>query len=71
MADPMWRNPEEELVRLRQLRDAVSLTLRDAGLSPDAKLRAIERTFQDAYAPPLAPDEDELAEEERDRERIS
>jgi hypothetical protein len=63
--DPALRHLEDELARLRRLRDATLAILRHDESSRDEKLRAIERAFQGER------DEDEEAEEAGDRERLS
>ena len=65
MTDPLLRALEDELGHLRQLREAVLQVLADSSLSPDDKLRAIERVFQ------AERDRDEESEEALDRERLS
>jgi hypothetical protein len=65
MMDPEMRHLEDELTRLRQLRDATLDILRHEGPSPEEKLLAIERAFAGER------DEDAEAEETRDRERLS
>jgi hypothetical protein len=65
MIDPLLRALEDELVHLRQLREAVVEVLADSSLSPEAKLSAIERVFE------AERNEDEESEEIRDRERLS
>jgi hypothetical protein len=65
MTDPLLRALEQEVVRLRHIRDAVLEILREERLAQDAKLRAIEEIFQ------AERDEDEEAEALRDRERLS
>lgn len=65
MSDPVLRHLEDELARLRRLRDATLAILRREGLGPDEKLHAVERAFQGER------DEDEDAEETADRERLS
>ncbi len=65
MTDPLLRGLEDELARLRHLREAVLEILGDQVLSREEKLRAVERAFQGER------DVDEEAEEARDRERLS
>jgi hypothetical protein len=65
MTDPLLRGLEHELARLRYLRDAVLGILDDQHLAPTAKLEAIEHVLQSER------DQDEEAEETRDRERLS
>ena len=65
MVDPALQRLEEELARLRRLRDATVAILRHVESTRDEKLQAIERAFQGER------DEDEEAEEAGDRERLS
>ena len=65
MTDPLLRGLEHELAHLRYLRDAVLGILDDQQLAPTAKLEAIEHVLQSER------DQDEEAEETRDRERLS
>ena len=65
MTDPLLRGLEYELTHLRDLRDTLLSILKDIQLSPTAKLEAIESAFQGER------DQDEEAEETRDRERLS
>jgi hypothetical protein len=65
MTDPLLRALEDELERLRRLRGAVLEVLADTALSRDAKLGRIEAAFLSER------DENEEAEEVRDRERLS
>lgn len=65
MTDPVLRHLEDELARLRRLRDATLEILRRQELSREEKLRAIEQAFQGER------NEDEEAEEAGDRERLS
>ncbi len=65
MTDPLLRGLEHELTHLRSLRDTVLGILKDDQLAPAAKLRAIEDVLQSER------DQDEEAEETRDRERLS
>ena len=65
MTDPLLRALEDELGRLRGLREAVLEVLGDPTLSREAKLRRIEATFLSER------DENGEAEEVRDRERLS
>jgi hypothetical protein len=65
MTDPLLRALEDELGRLRQLREAVLEVLANSRLSPDDKVSAIERVFQ------AERDEEDESEEVRDRERLS
>ena len=65
MTDPLLRGLEHELTHLRYLRDTVLGILRDEQLAPSAKLQAIEHLLQGER------DQDEEAEETRDRERLS
>lgn len=70
MVDPALRHLEDELARLRHLRDAALTILRREGLSQEEKLHAIERAFQNERDEGER-DEDADAEEARDRERLS
>lgn len=65
MTDPLFRALEQEVVHLRQLREAVLNIMLDDRLGTDEKLRAIERAFEPEHDP------DEDLEEVRDRERLS
>jgi hypothetical protein len=65
MTDPVLRHLEDELARLRQLRDTVVTILQRDTLSREDKLRAIEHAIEGER------DEDEEAEEAADRERLS
>lgn len=65
MADPLFRALENEVARLRQLRQSVLDVLLDDQLTREDKLGAIERAFEDEH------DTDEEMEEIRDRERLS
>jgi hypothetical protein len=65
MTDPLLRALEDELGRLRRLRDAVLGVLADPTISRDDKLGRIEATFLSER------DENGEAEEVRDRERLS
>jgi hypothetical protein len=65
MTDPLLRALEDELGRLRRLRDAVLDVLADPTISRDDKLGRIEATFLGER------DENGEAEEVRDRERLS
>jgi hypothetical protein len=65
MTDPVLRHLEDELARLRRLRDATLEILRRQELSREEKLRGIEQAFQGER------NEDEEAEEAGDRERLS
>ncbi len=65
MTDPLLRALEEEVGQLRHLRAAVLEILSDEGLNREGKLRSIEQVFE------AERDEEEEAEELRDRERIS
>lgn len=65
LTDRLLRQVEDELDRLRRLREMTLAILRRTGPSPEEKLKAIEATFRDER------DEDEEAEEVRDRERLS
>lgn len=67
----------DELVRLRRLRETTLAIVRRAGLSPEDRLRAIERILEDAgtvHSPSVSQalaDEEAEAEEARDRDRLS
>jgi len=65
MTDPLLRQLEDELARLRHLRDATLAILQDSKLDPGAKLQALERAFQGER------DDEEEAEEAKARERLS
>ena len=65
MTDPLLRGLEHELTHLRYVRDTVLGILRDEQLAPTAKLQAIEHLLQSER------DQEEEAEETRDRERLS
>lgn len=65
MTDPLLRRLEEELERLRRLRDRTLAVLRTEGPGPAEKLREIEAAFREERDP------DKEAEELRDRERLS
>jgi hypothetical protein len=65
MTDPLLRGLEYEITHLRHLRDAVLGILNDQQLAPTAKLAAIEQVLQ------AERDQEEEAEETRDRERLS
>lgn len=65
MTDPLLRALEEEVGHLRRLRAAVLEILSDERLARESKLRSIEQVFQAEH------DEEEEAEELRDRERLS
>jgi hypothetical protein len=65
MTDPLLRALEEELARLRRLREAVLEVLTAPNLSREDKLGRIEAVFLSER------DENEEAEEVRDRERFS
>ena len=64
MTDPLLQL-EQEVAHLRQMREAVLEILHQEPLTREAKLRAIEQVFA------AERDEDEEAEELRDRERLS
>ena len=64
MTDPLLRL-EQEVAHLRQMREAVLEILHQEPLTREAKLCAIEQVFA------AERDEDEEAEELRDRERLS
>lgn len=65
MTDPLLRALEDEVAHLRHLRTAVLEILGNAGLTREGKLHSIEQVFEAEH------DEEEEAEELRDRERIS
>jgi hypothetical protein len=65
MTDPLLRALEDELGRLRRLREAVLEVLADPSLSREDKLGRIEAAFLGER------DENAEAEEVRDRERLS
>jgi hypothetical protein len=65
MTDSLLQALEDELDRLRRLREAVLEVLANASLNRENKLDAIEHIFQ------AERDEDEESEELRDRERLS
>jgi len=65
MTDPLLRGLEHDLNCLRYHRDTVLGILRDEQLAPTAKLQAIERLLKSER------DQEEEAEETRDRERLS
>lgn len=65
MTDPLLRALEDELKHLRHLREAVLDALADPGLGREEKLGRIEEAFLGER------DENEEAEEVRDRERLS
>jgi hypothetical protein len=65
MTDSLLRALEDELDRLRRLREAVLEVLVNASLNRENKLDVIEHIFQ------AERDEDEESEELRDRERLS
>jgi hypothetical protein len=65
MTDPVLRHLEDELARLRRLRDTMITILRRDTLSREERLRAIEQAIESER------DEDEEAEEAADRERLS
>ena len=65
MTDPLLRALEDELRQLRRLRGAVLEVLADSTLGRDEKLGRIEAAFLSER------DENEEAEEVRDRERLS
>lgn len=65
------RQPENELARLRRLRDATVAILQRKQLDREEKLQSIERAFQDEPAVQDERDDDAEAEEARDRERLS
>jgi hypothetical protein len=65
MTDPLLRALEDELGRLRRLREAVLEVLADPTIRREDKLARIEATFLSER------DENGEAEEVRDRERMS
>jgi hypothetical protein len=62
---------EDELARLRRLRDITLVILQGEGPSREEKLQAIEHAFESEPAFRGERDEDAEAEEARDRERLS
>jgi glycosyltransferase A (GT-A) superfamily protein (DUF2064 family) len=71
MSEPMRRQLEDELARLRRLRDTTLAILQREEFYEERKLQAIERALQDERMFQGERDEDEEAEEARDRERLS
>jgi hypothetical protein len=73
MTEPVRRQLEDELARLRRLRDTTLAILQREELDGERKLQAIERALQDerTFQGERHEDEDEEAEEARDRERLS
>ena len=65
MTDPLLRGLEHELTHLRDLRNALLSILNNLELPPTAKLEAIEEVLRRER------DQDEEAEETKDRERLS
>jgi hypothetical protein len=65
MTDRMLRQVEDELDRLRRLREMTLAILRRTGSGPEEKLQAIEAAFEGER------DEDKEAEEAGDTERLS
>ena len=65
MTDPLLRALEDEVGHLRRLRAAVLEILSNEDLNREGKLHSIEQVFE------ADRDEEEEAEELRDRERIS
>jgi hypothetical protein len=71
MTEPVRRQLEDELARLRRLRDTTLAILQREEFDGERKLQAIERALQDERTFQGERDEDEEAEETRDRERLS
>jgi hypothetical protein len=71
MTEPVRRQLEDELARLRRLRDTTLAILQREEFDGERKLQAIERALQDERTFQGQRDEDEEAEETRDRERLS
>jgi len=71
MTEPVRRQLEDELARLRRLRDTTLAILQREELDGERKLQAIERALQDERTFQGERDEDEEAEEAQDRERLS
>jgi hypothetical protein len=73
MTEPVRRQLEDEVARLRRLRDTTLAILQREELDGERKLQAIERALQDerTFQGERHEDEDEEAEEARDRERLS
>jgi len=71
MTEPVKRQLEDELARLRQLRDTTLAILQRVEFDGERKLQAIERALQDERTFQGERDVDEEAEEARDRERLS
>jgi hypothetical protein len=71
MTEPVRRQLEDELARLRRLRDTTLAILQREEFDGERKLQAIERALQDERTVQGERDEDEEAEEARDRERLS
>jgi hypothetical protein len=71
MTEPMLPHLEDELARLRRLRDIALAILQEEGSSREEKLQAIEHAFEGESAFQAGRDEDAEAEEVRDRERLS
>ena len=65
MTDPLLHALEREVGHLRHIREAVLEILGNERLTTEGKLSAIEEVFAPEH------DEDEEAEELRDRERLS
>ncbi len=65
MANFPPHDPAQELPHLRELRDAVLDVLKDLRLTADQKVEALELLFSEEL------DEEEEAEDARDRERLS
>jgi hypothetical protein len=62
---------DDELLRLRRFRDRIQAILAQTALAAEDKLQAIEAASDVEWLHPPEPDEDEEAEEARDRERLS
>jgi hypothetical protein len=71
MTEPVRRRLEDELARLRRLRDTTLAILQREEFDGEQKLQAIERALQNERTFQGERDEDEEAEEARDRERLS
>jgi hypothetical protein len=71
MTEPVRGQLEDELARLRRLRDTTLAILQRVEFDGERKLQAIERALEDERTFQGERDEDEEAEEARDRERLS
>ena len=71
MIEPVRQQLEDELARLRLLRDTTLAILQREEFDGERKLQAIERALRDERTFRGERDEDEEAEEARDRERLS